>query len=42
VGVEDAAVDAFGPGEVVGIDDEVFHGAVGAGRWCMVDGVEFG
>ena len=28
VGVEDAAVDAFGPGEVVGVDDEVFHGRV--------------
>ena len=26
VGIEDAAVDAFGPGEVVGVDDEVFHG----------------
>ena len=26
VGVEDSAVDAFGPGEVVGVDDEVFHG----------------
>ena len=29
MGVEDAAVDAFGPGEVVGVDDEVFHGRSG-------------
>src|SRR5579859_3396450 len=31
VGVEDAAVDAFAPGQVVGVDDEVFHG-----RWCTL------
>ena len=26
MGFEDAAVDAFGPGEVVSVDDKVFHG----------------
>ncbi len=35
VGIKDAVVDAFGPGEVVGVDDEVLHGAaVRPARGC--------